>query len=141
MAQTDRIGHGSKIERSSDGTSSGTFSEVGTIRDFTPPSVSRDSVETTHMGSPDRWRTFMGGLKDAAELQFEITFDPSSSEIDALYTDLNTDTEGYYKVTFPDDDEFGFAGLVTEISPSSPVDDKMVADVTIKLSGKPGWIV
>jgi predicted secreted protein len=140
MAQTDRIGHGTVLSRSSDATSSGTFTSVGNIRDVTPPGISRDAVEVTHMSSTEKWRAFIGGLKDGGELEFEMTFDPGSTETTAFHSDLNTDSAGYYKLVFPDSTEWGFSGLVTEIGPAAPLDDKMVADVTIKLTGKPGFI-
>ena len=48
------------------------------------------------------------------------------------------------KVTYngevPDATEWVFSGLVTAISPETPVEEKMEASVTIKLSGKPGFI-
>ena len=140
MTQTDRIGHGTQLERSDDGTSTGTFASVGTIRDVTPPGLSRDAVETTHMSSVEKWREFIGGLKDGGEMQFEMSFDPGSTETVAFHTEINADTAGYYKLTFPDATEWGFGGLVTDIGPSTPLDDKMVADITIKLSGKPGFV-
>jgi len=140
MAQTDRIGHGVKLQRSSDGTSGGSFASVGTIRDVTLPGMARDSVEVTHQDSPERWREFIGGMKDGGELEFAMTFDPSSAESIAFLADLNADALGFYKVIFSDLTEWGFAGLVTNVDPEAPVEDKMEASVTIKLSGKPGFI-
>lgn len=140
MAHEERIGHGTQFHRSSDGTSGGTFAKVGRVRDLTPPALSRDPVESTDMESEDRWREFIGGLKDGGELNFEITFDPGSTETTDFMSDLNTDEPGYYKIIFPSADEWGFSALMTGFEPTTPVGEKMTASVTFKVSGKPGWI-
>lgn len=140
MPQTDRIGHGTKLQRSDDGTANGNFASVGTIRDITPPSVTRDAVQSTHQESLERWHEFIGGMKDGGELEFAMTFDPASAETIAFLNDLNANTTGFYKVVYPDATEWGFSGLVTAISPETPVEEKMEASVTIKLSGKPGFV-
>lgn len=140
MAHDDSIGHGTKIYRTADGTPGGSRTSVGRVRDVTPPNLARDAVESTDMESEDRWEEFIGGIKRSGELSFEITFDPGSTETTAFMSDLNTDTAGYYVIVFPDSSEWGFYALLTGFEPSTPVADKMVATVTFKLSGKPGWI-
>lgn len=140
MTQSDRIGHGVQLQRSSDGTANGTFTSVGTVRDSTPPGVSRETEDVTHMQSLERWMEFIGALKDPGEMEFQITFDPGSPEHLAFHSDINTDDAGYYKLIFPDTTEWGFAGLVTSIDPEAPVANKMEASITIKLTGKPGFI-
>ena len=140
MAHTDRIGHGSAFHRSSDGTSAGTFSSVGACRDINPPTLARDAVESTDNESEDGFREYIGGLKDAGEVSFEITFDPASAETTAFMLDYTTATPGYYKIVFPDASEWGFAGLLTSYAPVAAMADKMTANVTYKLSGKPGWL-
>lgn len=140
MAHTDRIGHGTQVQRSSDGTSGGTFTTVGAIRDATPPALSRDAIESTDNESTERWHTYIGGMKDGGEFSFDMTFDPGSAETTTFMSDLNTDTAGYYKFVFPDTSEWGCAALLTGFEPQTPMADKMTATVTFKVSGKPGWI-
>lgn len=140
MTITDRIGHGTQLQRSDDRTSSGSFATVGAIRDATPPSLSRDAIESTDSESPEKWHEYMAGMKDGGEFSVEMTFDPGSTEFTAFMTDLNYDGPGYYKFVFPDTSEWGMAALLTGFDPSAPQTDKMVATVTFKVSGKPGWI-
>lgn len=140
MAHDESIGHGTKLMRSSDGTSAGTFTTVGRIRDVTPPELSRDTVDTSDMESEDRWRTYIGAMKDAGELEFEMTFDPGSDETTDFMGDLNDDDPGYYKLVFPDATEWGFTAILTSFAPAVPFADKMVTTIRYKLSGKPGWI-
>lgn len=140
MTHTDSIGHNSKFHRSDDGTSGGNFASVGKIRDLTPPPLARDAVESTDMESPERWREFVGGLKDGGEVSFDITFDPGSTENTAFAGDLNDDSAGYYKIIFPDTTEWGFSALMTGYEPTAPIGDLMTATCTFKLTGKPGFI-
>lgn len=140
MAHTDRIGHGTQVQRSSDGTSSGTFATIGAVRDVVPPALSRDAIESTDNESEDRWHTYIGGMKDGGEFSVEMTFDPGSTETAAFIADLNTDTAGYYRIVFPDTTTWGFGALLTGFEPQAPMADKMVATVTWKISGKPGFV-
>lgn len=136
----DSIGHGTLVQRSADGLSTGVFSSVGKVRDIGVPAVARDVEDVTHMESPENWREYIGSTKDGGQLDLDITFDPGSAEMVAMYTDLNTNTPGYYKLVFPDATEYGFSGLVVDIAPTAPVSGKMAANVSVKVSGKPGWI-
>lgn len=134
------IGHGADFVRSDDGTSGGVFATVGEILDITPPSISRDVVDRTHMQSPERWRQFLGALKDGGEAGIEIAFDPGHASTALFLNDINTDAPGYYKILFPDATEWGFAALATGFEPGNPLDDLLTATFTVKLSGKPGFI-
>ncbi len=134
------IGHGSRVLRSNDGTAGGTFADVGELYDIEPPGITRDPVEKTHMLSPERWREFIGGMKDGGELSFNMVFDPDAPETTAMELDLNTNIAGFYKIIYPDSDEWAFSALLTNFQATVPVEDKMMAEVTFKLSGKPGWI-
>lgn len=140
MSHNESIGHGTRIFRSADRTAMGARTTVGRVRDVTPPAVSRDTPETTDMESPDAWREYIGGGKDAGELSFEITFDPGSAETTQFMGDLNDDQPNYYFIVFPDASEWGFLALLTGHEPGVPILDKMTATITYKLSGKPGWI-
>lgn len=140
MTTEAMIGHGSTFERSSDGTSGGAFSTVGEVTSITPPGMSRDTPEATHMGSPEKWREFIAGLKDGGEVAVEVNFVPGNATTTSALSDLNTDTAGYYKITFPDDTEWGFAAFMTGIEPGDPIDDRMVATFTFKLTGKPAFV-
>ena len=134
------IGAGADFQRSDDATNTGTFATVGEVIDLTPPNISRDAVETTHMGSTERWREFIGGLKDGGEGSIEINFDPGHAVTASFLSDLNTNTAGYYKIVFPDATEWGFAAIATGFQPGAPIDDRMTATFTVKLTGKQAFI-
>lgn len=139
----DDIGHGCDLQRSSDGTSGGTFATVGTIYDMTPPAVSRETVDNTSHSSTDRWREYVSGLRDGGEMSLDVAFDPATGgDIYDFFSDIGADTAGYYKLVFNDagNREWGFAAWVTQITPTAPLDDKRMFSVTFKLTGKPTFI-
>lgn len=140
MTTNAGIGHGSEFKRSSDGTSGGTFSSVGEITGITPPGLSRETVDATHMQSPDGFREFIGSLKDGGEVSIEVNFDPDHADVAAALADLTSSTPGYYKIVFPDTTEWGFAALMTGYETGDPLDDKMTATLTYKVTGKPTFV-
>ncbi len=140
MTHTDRIGHNTKFHRSDDGTSGGNFATVGIIRDLVPPNLTRQAEDSTDMESEERWSEFIGGMRDAGEVSFDITLDPASAETTAFMADLSDDDPGYYKIVFPDATEWGFSALMIGFDGSVPVATKMTVNVTFKVSGKPGFI-
>lgn len=137
------IGHGVDLQRSNDGTSGGTFATVGTIYDLTPPNPTRATVETTSHSSTDRWQEYVSGLRDGGEMTADIAFDAATgTAVYSFFADLNADTAGYYKLVHNDSGgrEWGFAAWVTEITPTTPIDDKQMFTVSFKLTGKPTFI-
>lgn len=140
MATNAAIGHGSKFMRSSDGTAGGTFTFVAEPKSISGPGLSRDTVDVTHMNSPDRWREFIAGLRDAGEVTVECSFDPDGTDVTNWLADFSSDTPGYYKIVFPDATEWGFPALITSFETSDPNDGEMTASVTYKITGKPSFI-
>lgn len=116
---------------------------VAEVNDITPPSLSRDDIEVTHHQSPSRWREFIKGLKDAGEFSMSINYIPSNSTHNAstgLLADFANDTTiDTWTLVFPDTaaTTWSFPGYVKGFSPSAPIDDKLSADVTMKVAGQP----
>ena len=137
---TADIGHSTQMQRSDDGTSGGSFASVGSIREITPPALSRDSVDVTAMDSADAFRQFIPGLKDPGEMSVVLEFDPSEAVQTSWESDFNSSAIGYYKIIFPDSTEWGFTAFVTAYEPETPIDGEMRVTVTLKLTGKPGFI-
>lgn len=138
MADAD-IGFGTLIKR---GTGTGTivYSAVGQVIDLSLPSLSRDMKEATHYASPGGWREYIPGLKEAGEVKFTIQFSDIGA-MDTVLADIQLKTTVPYEIEFPDATKWDFVGLVQTVTPVAPIDDRMTAEVTIKISGKPGFIV
>jgi predicted secreted protein len=139
MATSARIGY-QTLFKSGNGASPEVFATTAEVTGITPPAMSRDTVDATHEESPDAWREFIAGLKDGGEVSLELNFVPGGSAAAALMAELNLDgplAKINRQIVFPDGSYFAFAGILTGFEPDAPIDDKMAASATFKVSGKP----
>lgn len=117
--------------------------EVAEVIDLTPPAMKRDTFEATHHSSPNKWREFRKTLKDGGEVKMTINHLPANSTHNAatgLLSDFaNDSTNPTFTLVFPDTaaTTWTFLGIITEFAPKSPIDDRMVAEITIKVAGQP----
>tara|TARA_R110002126_G_scaffold210134_1_gene356710 strand:- start:663 stop:1091 length:429 start_codon:yes stop_codon:yes gene_type:complete len=141
MSTAATIGHGTVFRRSDDGTSGGTMEAVAEVNNISGPGLSRDTVDVTDMDSPEKWREFIGGLKDAGEVSLEVNFVPDSAVVTNWLADINTDTNGYYDITWlTGPTTWAFSAIMTGFEAGTPMDDKMSGTITYKLSGKPVFV-
>ena len=97
------------------------------------PNMSRESIETTHMGT-DTWKTFIpADLIDGGELTVELQYDTSSvPPIDGPVQEM-TITWGNSEA-----DELVFMAFMTGFSPSGGESGAiMKASATFKVTGEP----
>ena len=118
-----------------DGT--GSFMTVGQVTGITAPGMSRETPESTYMGVPGDYKTFLSGLRDGGQATFTINFERGA--YDSLKADFESDTLQTYAVTLPDADNtaFVFDGFITELPLDVPIGDRVTSDVTVKISGQP----
>jgi predicted secreted protein len=109
-----------------------TYTPVAEVVSITPPGMSRDAIEATHLKSPGGWKEFIAGMKDGGEASFTLNWAPSAT--DALVTAFNADS-GNYQITFPNGVMLRFAGFFTAYTPPDLTAEKMEASVTVKVSG------
>ena len=122
------------------------FTGLGTVlkRDTEPiadvisisgPSVTRDTVDVTTLGSTGGYREFITGLRDGGTLTFELNF--SKTGYEAMKTDYESDDAVSYVIELPDTDktEISFDGLVTDFPVEIPLEDKVSVSVTVKITG------
>lgn len=102
--------------------------------------ISREDIDVTHMGST-AYREFMpSDLVDGGSIDMEIMFDPDEQP------PINAAAETI-TITFPTSlasgATFVFTGYVNSWSWGDPMEDKMTAQLTIKVDGKtdPEWTV
>jgi len=107
-------------------------SPIGEILDVTPPGVSRETVQSSTMGSVDA-HTFLGTkLYDGGEVSLEIALNPTSSWVIS-----SGDAAQAMVITFPDSGSttWGFDAIVTGYEPADPLEDRMTATLTFKVTG------
>jgi hypothetical protein len=112
---------------------SGPFTTIGELRDITGPALMRNPIEVT--AHNDVEEHFVVGIRRKGELTFQIGFLPTLASHDSqtgLIQAWQDGSRDVYRVTYPDGSMWLFSGYVTNIGASAPVDDGLVADVTIR---------
>lgn len=141
-----RLGYGTLLERriSADGVSPEVWQLIAERVSIGGPSMSRDAPDVTHMDSPNGWREFIPGLKDAGELTVEGNFvpdDPSQNGETGLLSEFYSDVRARWRITFPLTGspavQWEMSGIMTGFELDMPVDDKLAFTATVKISGEP----
>jgi predicted secreted protein len=112
----------------------GTFVAIANVSNIGGPGLTRETIDVSAHDSPNSTREFVGGLKDPGEVSADLNYDPA--EHDTLIDDLD-DQAHNYKITWPDGSTWTFAAILTGFEPGAPIDDKLAASVTWKVSGMP----
>jgi Lambda phage tail tube protein, TTP len=122
-----------------EGTTPGTYVYVAEVVSLTPPSWTRDTIEVTHLESPDKTKEYIGSLIDAGEATITVNYIPAVS--DALLASFTAETDKF-RILLPGGDiALDFAGIVTGYEIGDLVgDDKMSATFTVKATGKPAFV-
>lgn len=132
---TPIIGYGGEFAISTDGGS--TYTSVGQVEDLTPPGAKTKDVDVSYIQMSQPWRLFKAGLADGGTCKFKIIF--KHTDYYTLFGQIRVDN--YFKATFSDlgttASTLVFQGFLAGISNEFPMDDKVMADFEIKVSGKP----
>lgn len=131
MASSAIAGVGTVFLRWS-GTAWVALAEVNSI---SGPTMTRDFIDVTSLDSISGYREFITGFRDAGTVSLTMNF--TRTTYDLMKTDFESDVAVNYQIVLPDtaSTSFEFSGLVTEIPLEVPTDDKVTANVTIKLTG------
>lgn len=132
MASNAVSGVGTKFYRWN-GSSWDALAEVNSI---SGPGKTRDFIDVTSLDSTGGYREFIGGFRDGGNISLNMNF--TRATYDKMNDDFESDEAQHYEVVLPDDENtsFEFRGLVTELPLEVPADDKITANVTIKIDGK-----
>lgn len=134
MATNARIGHGT-LFAVGDGNSPEVFTTIAEVTSITPPPVSKDIIDATHMESPDAYREFIVGLKDGGEAKIEMNFIPGGPGQDVIADLQAATTPSHFTITWVNGEVWAFSAYCTGFEPTAPVDDKMTATATFKVTG------
>jgi hypothetical protein len=114
---------------------SGTYNAIAEVTSITPPSDKIDIIEATHMTSSGGNKEFLIGLNDPGEAGFTFNFIASGTADTALRAWRAARAARACRITYPNGVTWTFQGILTGYQPSLPMNDKMSADVTIKVTG------
>lgn len=98
------------------------------ILDVGGPESSRESVDISHQGTVGGRRFTPADLIDNGEATFDCHFNPDTS------FPIEDDPE-VITITWPAGAIWAFNGFMTNHGPSAPLEDKMVAAITVKVDG------
>lgn len=130
-----RIGHGTQFWLDNDAD---TLTQLSEVTGITTPNFQREDVEATHFASPGQVREYVAGLIDPGEGDFEFNLVPGGATDLLLQAALDDGVTRDYQIIIPDGD-FGqsFAGqcIVKGIEREIPIDDRMMATVTVRFTG------
>ena len=111
---------------------------LGQITDLNPPNPSREIIDITSSSSPNMAREFMPGMIDYGEFNFEMNWDPGSTTdvlLRGLALERNPRTWRIVYAQMTPDAPQQFQGFLTAYERTSPISEKMVATVTVKVTG------
>lgn len=117
-------------------SSAGAWETIANVNSISGPDASRETIDTTTLDSAGGYREFIPALRDAGSISLSMNF--SRDTYEQMKDDFESDTLQNYEIILPDDDvtTLEFEGMVTELPLDIPLDDKISADVTIKISGE-----
>ena len=94
--------------------------------------ISREAIDSSHMGTTGARTSVAGDLYDPGELTLEIWF--VTSEVSGA-KEMWTKPSETITVTYPDGGTFVASGFCTGFTLNDPVEDGMTATITFKIAG------
>jgi predicted secreted protein len=129
-------GIGTIFKRWDDSASVGVWATIAEIISISGPGMSRETIDVTSFDSTGGYREFIGSLRDGGSIELSMIFRRDTYEI--MKDDFEDDTLQNYQILLPDDDAtaLDFEGLITELPMNIAMDDKIMTDISIKISGQ-----
>jgi hypothetical protein len=123
------------------GATSEVFTTIAEVRDIEGPELELETKEVTSHDSGG-WREYIGTLLTGGEVSFDLNFIPSNATQGydgGLIEDMVNRTRRNFQLVFPDSPatEWEFAALVTKFATGAGVEDELVGEVTLQITGAP----
>src|SRR5262249_19761717 len=114
-------------------TSPDVYTVVGEQTAIKPPKIKVDTVDASHEQSPNAWREFLAGMIDGGEMSVDLQWLPGGTGEQLMLTGLRQLIT--CRIVYPDGSTSDYTALMTDFEPDAPMDDKLTATVTLKVSG------
>ena len=134
------IAYGATVERSLDGT---TWEAIPEAKGIAVPTVETDYQEATSLDSPNGFKEYVKGLKDAGVISVPCGYTPAGYE-QQLADQAATDSI-YYRTTLPaapsqsSGDVFEFRGFPTPQLEANDVGALVGMSISIRTTGDVSW--
>jgi hypothetical protein len=136
MATKQRIVYGATSEWGTDGS---TWASIPECKGIAVPEESVEYQDATHLGSPNGFREYVPGLKDAGEITIPCGYSTAGYNTAQGYR--TNGTLIYFKTTMPLEsgqtggDEFEFTGYVSPQLETNAVGDIIAMNLVVRTSG------
>jgi len=112
------------------------WEQIAQINSISGPTMNRETIDVTTLDSEGGYRKFIGSLRDGGDVSLPMNFTRDTYTI--MKTDFEDDDLQKYQIVLPDsfNTTLEFEGFVTDLPLDIPLDDKVSADITIKISGQ-----
>lgn len=114
---------------------SSAWAPIAEVTQIDGPDKSRETIDVTNLDSTEGWKEFIAGFKDGGTVDLTMNF--TREGYDLMDDDFNSNTRQSYQILLPDTENTSieFLGLVVNNSLSIQVGDRIMATVSIKVSG------
>lgn len=132
---------GTKLRQGGTSAASGTI--IAQVTNISGPGLSADTIDVTSHDSTSGYREFLQGLKDGGEVTLDLNYDPAGAThknaSGGLLYAYEQGTQDNYALVFPDaaTTVWVLPAIVTAFEVGAPMDNKLSASATLKISGKP----
>lgn len=109
------------------------WTTLAEVFNVSPPADTDDQIDVTHYQSAGNRREFITGFTDGGEIPIEMNFVPGSAT--DVYMVASKGVTRIIEITYPNGVTVTFNGLRTGYEISPPIDDKMTATATFKVTG------
>ena len=108
---------------------------VAEVNSIAGPNATRNQIDVTSLDSTGGYKEYIGGFRDGGEVTLNMNFTKASYGL--MQNDFEDNDLVSYIIVLPDASAttISFDGFVQNLGFAVPTDDKVTADITIKVSG------
>ncbi|MCB2130808.1 MAG: hypothetical protein KDE03_17515 [Rhodobacteraceae bacterium] len=135
------IAYGATVERSTDGS---TWADIPECKGIAIPVVTTEYQEVTSLDSPNGFREYIKGLKDAGEVTVPMGYTADGYE--AMVADQEAADSIYYRVTLKKQpsqttsgDKFEFRAFPTPELEANDIGAPVNINLQLRMTGAPTW--
>ena len=108
---------------------------IAQVSSITGPTASKDVVDTSHLTTTSRNRTFISTLRDEGEFEVEVLWDPTDTTQELIETAYEADAPTTYSIVWSDNTTWSFsAHTVSPINPSAPLGEALRGSFRLKVT-------
>lgn len=138
MATSAIPGYGTLLKKGDGASPTETFGTVVEVTELNLPEITLKTEDATSHDSGG-WEEVIGTLLSGGEISGKVNWratDPTHDETTGILGTILNRTKANWKMVLPGSIKtFSFAGLLTKFKGLAPVDGKLEAEFTIKISG------